>query len=137
LPDGSRVIETGGYKGRSRELSKDALHEGLSWSLGVPRQRIAREYGMCELSSQAYDTPSGPERSFHFPPWARVQVVSPETGEEVASGQVGILRVCDLANVASAVLVQTEDLARRTEHGFEWCGRAALAPRRGCSLMTA
>jgi hypothetical protein len=142
LPEGSVILETGGYKGRSRSLSKEELHRSLSEALGVPRSRIVSEYGMSELSSQAYDCiagePQSPEpapRVFRFPPWARVRVVSPETGGPVADGETGLLQVFDLANVYSVLAVQTGDLAVRRDNGFELLGRAATNEPRGCSLM--
>jgi hypothetical protein len=139
LPHGSRVLETGGYKGRSRALPKNELHALISQRLGVPPARILCEYGMSELSSQAYSTPGqAPEtgRIFHFPPWARAQVVSPETGREVGEAETGLLRVFDLANVYSVMAIQTEDLGVRRGGGFELLGRAALAEPRGCSLAS-
>jgi hypothetical protein len=145
LPTGSRAMETGGYKGRSRVLSKPQLHAGLSEWLGIPRSYIISEYGMSELSSQAYDaavpklewsTRPRP-RVFRFPPWARAQVISPETGTEVEPGKKGVIRVVDLANVYSVMAVMTEDLATRRPDGFELIGRAVLAEPRGCSLMPA
>jgi hypothetical protein len=237
LPAGSRVMETGGYKNRSRTLPKVRLHELIGERLGVPAAGIVCEYGMSELSSQAYavalrrDMPGenfwnqkfahgthdsrqrdvdyeslapvpphpGPlprgegesspvaelsddsggqkvprcmgrenrrqsqsspvtpvvggatvhgagepnagfasqnSHSFYFPPWARVQIVSPETGREVADGGVGLIRVFDLANVFSVAAIQTEDLGVRRGGGFELLGRAESAEPRGCSLMT-
>jgi hypothetical protein len=139
LPPGSLVMETGGYKGRSRTLPKTELHALIAERLEVPAANIICEYGMSELSSQAYDQVSrmthDASRVFHFPPWARVQVVSPETGREVAEGETGLLRVFDLANVFSVCAIQTEDLATRRGDGFELIGRAQLAESRGCSLM--
>jgi len=137
LPPGSRLMETGGYKGRSRELPKAELHRQLSIRLGIPDEAILCEYGMSELSSQAYDRVcgSGSPRRFRFPPWARVVIVSPETGGEAAVGETGLVRIHDLANVWSIAAVQTEDLAIRHEDGFELLGRAAMAEARGCSLM--
>ncbi len=145
LPAGSRVMETGGYKGRSREMSKAELHSLITEWLGVPVSNIVCEYGMSELSSQAYASkvPSsefqvpGSAQIFHFPPWVRVRVVSPETGREVADGETGLLRVFDLANVFSVMAIQTEDLAVRRGDGFELIGRGKLAEPRGCSLMPA
>ena len=144
LPNGSRVLETGGYKGRSRSLTQEELHSLIAGRLGVRRDHIICEYGMSELSSQAYDTAIGQSRNtqhttrrFRFPPWARVQVISPETGREVAEGGTGLIRVYDLANVASVLAVQTEDLGIRRGDAFEFLGRAAAAEARGCSLMTA
>jgi hypothetical protein len=131
LPSGSRVLETGGYKGRSREVSRTELHEMIRSRLGV--SDIVTEYGMCELSSQAYAHEDG---VFQFPAWARVQVVSPENGREVKEGETGLIRVFDLANVWSVLAVQTEDLGVRRGHGFELLGRASGAEARGCSLMS-
>jgi hypothetical protein len=140
LPPGSVVMETGGYKGRSRELPKPELHELICHGLGVSPLQIRCEYGMSELSSQAYDGTgsAGTEteaRIFRFPPWCRAQTVSPETGREVAVGSTGLIRVFDLANVFSVLAVQTEDLAIRRADGFELLGRAVAAEPRGCSLM--
>jgi hypothetical protein len=145
LPAGSRVMETGGYKNRSRTMSKMELHALIVERLGIPRENIICEYGMSELSSQAYDTEiknlkpkiQNSERSFRFPPWARVQIISPETGREVADGETGLIRIFDLANVFSVAAIQTEDLGVRRNDGFELIGRAPLAEPRGCSLMAA
>lgn len=147
LPPGSHALETGGYKGRSRSLPKSELHSLISHKLGIPLSGIICEYGMSELSSQAYDrlemhddaqlqawTPES-TRCFHFPPWARAQIVSPETGREIQQGETGLIRVFDLANVYSVMAIQTEDLAVRRSNGFEVIGRAALAEPRGCSLL--
>ena len=136
LAPGSRVMETGGYKGRSRELPPGQLHKLIARHLGVRGKDIIREYGMSELSSQAYDTPQAPGM-FRFPPWARAIVISPETGREVADRETGLLRVVDLANVGSVMAIQTEDLAVRHGDGFELLGRAVRAESRGCSLMAA
>jgi hypothetical protein len=66
-----------------------------------------------------------------------VQIISPETGREVAEGETGLIRVFDLANAFSVMAIQTEDLAVRRGDGFELLGRAQVAEPRGCSLMTA
>jgi hypothetical protein len=143
LPAGSRVLETGGYKGRSRAMLKTDFHILITDRLGVPAENIICEYGMSELSSQAYDSPKPEnsdrkeERAFRFPPWARARIVSPETGREVAEGETGLLQVFDLANVFSVMAIQTEDLAVRRGDGFELIGRAHQAEPRGCSLLTA
>jgi hypothetical protein len=141
LPSGSRVMETGGYKGRSRLLPKAELHGLIQRFLGITSDHVVCEYGMCELGSQAYDHSLNAHarrvgRRFRFPPWVRFFVVSPETGLTAADGELGLLRVFDLANVASVLAIQTEDLAVRREDGFELLGRAALAEPRGCSLMS-
>jgi hypothetical protein len=140
LPPGSRVMETGGYKNRSRVLPKSELHSLITEELGIVPENIICEYGMSELSSQAYENavhlPSSilHPRVFQFPPWARVQIISPETGREVAEGETGLIRIFDLANVFSVAALQTEDLGIRHGEGFELTGRAPLAEPRGCSL---
>lgn len=149
LPPGSRGLETGGYKGRSRELPKAELHRWIERRLGLPSERLVCEYGMSELGSQAYDgavaaaadtaaeggAPTAAGRRFRFAPWARAWVVSPEDGREVGEGGTGLLRVLDLANVRSVLAVQTEDLAVRRGEGFELLGRVPAAEARGCSLL--
>lgn len=153
LPSGSRAMETGGYKGRSRSLPRAELHAIITEQLGIPPSHIVSEYGMSELSSQAYSRVAGdkwqvtrsPTREschlslvpchFQFPPWARVQIISPETGLEVGEGETGLIRVFDLANVYSVLAIQTEDLGIRHGDGFELVGRTANAEPRGCSLM--
>jgi Acyl-protein synthetase, LuxE len=159
LPGGSRALETGGYKGRSRSVPKTELYSMLNNCLGIEPENIVGEYGMSELSSQAYNRISHPHPGsfpegegerfgshgqgaatsrpvFSFPPWARVRVISPETGEESVPGEAGLLQVFDLANVFSVMAVQTADVAVRDQGGgFELLGRAASAEPRGCSLM--
>lgn len=148
-------METGGYKGRSRSLPRSELHGLITQHLGVPPADIVCEYGMSELSSQAYYYGMGADgarvpgdasascpsplstRCYRFPPWARAQIISPETGREVADGEPGLIRVFDLANVFSVMAIQTEDLAIRRGDGFELLGRAVEAEPRGCSLLTA
>ena len=139
LPAGSRVMETGGYKNRSRMMPKEKLHALITERLGIVRENIICEYGMSELSSQAYNGVRITEcgmRNFHFPPWTRVQIVSTETGREVAEGESGLIRVFDLANIFSVAAIQTEDGGVRRGDGFELVGRAQLSEPRGCSLMS-
>jgi len=139
LPPGSRALETGGYKGRARELPKPKLHALITRLLGIARDRIVSEYGMSELGSQAYDciagNPAG-SRLFRFPPWARAQIISAEIGHEVGEGETGLIRIFDLANMRSVMAVQTGDVGVRRGGGFELLGRAAMAEVRGCSLMS-
>jgi len=135
LPPGSHALETGGYKGRSRTLPKKQLYALITRRLGIPPAHVTCEYGMSELSSQAYEHTLCGARFFQFPPWARAQIISPETGCEVKEGETGLIRVFDLANVYSVAAVQTEDLGIRRGDGFELIGRAAFAESRGCSLM--
>jgi hypothetical protein len=132
LPPNSWIMETGGYKGRSRELSKSELHRLLSEKLRVAPQKIFSEYGMSELSSQAYDRADG---LFRFPRWARFRIMNPANGRDAAEGEPGLIRIYDLANVWSVMAIQTEDLGVRVGDAFKLVGRAAQAEARGCSLM--
>ena len=135
LAVGSRVLETGGYKGRTREVPKAELHAALTRHLGIPATRIGCEYGMCELSSQAYDDPAAGDRRLRFPPWVRTRVLNPDTGNDVADGEPGVLQVLDLANAWSVMAIQTGDLAIRHPDGsFMLLGRLPAAESRGCSL---
>jgi hypothetical protein len=137
LPSGSYALETGGYKGRSRTLPKTELHSLITQRFGIPPCNIVGEYGMSELGSQGYDhvVETRGARRFRFPPWARIQIISPETGLEVPAGEAGLIRVFDLANAYSVLAVQTEDLGISGESGLELLGRAVAAEPRGCSLM--
>lgn len=132
LPASSRVFETGGTKGRSRELARDEMLAGLAARLGVTPAQIVREYGMTELTSHFYALEE--EGLFRPPPWVRVRVLDPSTLEELPPGETGLLAVFDLANVGSALHVLTEDLAAAEADGFRLRGRAAGARLRGCSL---
>jgi hypothetical protein len=110
------------------------LHRLLRERFGVEETAIVCEYGMSELSSQAYDSVAAP--GFRFPPWARAQVVSPETGRQVAEGETGRVRIFDLANVYSVLAVETGDLGIRCGDAFALLGRAPQVEARGCSLMS-
>jgi hypothetical protein len=134
LPAGSRAMETGGYKGRSRELSRGELHARIADRFGIVPGRVVTEYGMSELSSQAYGRGGV---GLRFPPWTRVRAVSPEDGSEMPEGRPGLVRVHDLANVWSVAAVETGDLGILRDGGLELLGRAGTAAPRGCSLMTA
>jgi len=131
LPRGSRLMDTGGYKGRSREVPPAELRALYDDRLGIPPSRVVNEYGMTELGSQFYDSAL---RTRIGPPWARALVVHPETLREVPDGEVGLLRFVDLANLHTVVSVQTDDLGRRRGDRFELLGRVPGAEPRGCSL---
>lgn len=137
LPPGSRVMETGGFKGRSREVARDELHDEIGFRLGIARTHIVNQYGMTELGSQFYDItlrhPSTQPRKLG-PPWARVRLVDPVTGADVPEGEAGMIVILDLANTGSVIAVETADLGRRVGDGFEVLGRAAGAETRGCSV---
>jgi hypothetical protein len=136
LPPGSRVFETGGTKGRSREIPRQELLASLRERLDVPAQRVVREYGMTELTSHFYTRilAGGDPDLFVPPPWTRVRILHPETLAEAPAGGVGLIAVFDLANVGSALHVLTEDLGVTEGEGFRLVGRAAGAELRGCSL---
>lgn len=137
LADGSRIMQTGGFKGRSREVSPAEMRKTLGRRFGVPPHAIIAEYGMTELSSQMYETtlvePSRPRRLW-VPGWVRATPVSPETLVAVPDGEIGILRIDDAANVESVCAIQTSDLARRVDDGVEILGRTPDAIPRGCGL---
>lgn len=132
LPKGSWLLETGGFKGRSREVSKTELYGNLSRIFTVPEQSIWNEYGMSELSSQGYLR--GVKGCHSIPAWTRVLVCNPATGREVPIGQRGLIRWIDLANVDSIMALQTLDLAERASGGFRLIGRLPRTEPRGCSL---
>lgn len=138
LPPGSRIMETGGYKGRAREISRSDMRAMLRVRYGVPATHILAEYGMTELSSQLYETslvaPHEPVR-LDVPGWLRAVPVDPDSLRPVRQGEVGILRIDDAANVGSVAAIQTSDLARVVEGGIELVGRDRSAVPRGCSLM--
>jgi len=132
LPRGSRLLETGGFKGRAREISKPELYAQLGRMLGVRDAMIWNEYGMSELSSQAYAR--GACGIHAAPAWARALVCDPATGREVRVGREGLVRWIDLANVDSVMAVQTLDRAERRANGFCLIGRLPRTEPRGCSL---
>ncbi len=141
LPPKSRIMHTGGYKGRSREIEPETLLELLSARYGVGRATIVNEFGATELSSQMYETTlrdafegtDGPRRLW-VPPWVRATPVDPDTLQPVEADAIGILRIDDTANLDSVCCVQTADLARRVGDGIVVLGRAPGATPRGCSL---
>jgi hypothetical protein len=138
LPPGSRVMQTGGYKGRSRVVPADVLRRDLCRVFALEPRAIISEYGMTELSSQFYERsgfdPNCELGVYAEPPWARVVPVDPETLDAVPDGTVGIAKIIDLMNIDSAVAILTQDLVRRVDGGFVLLGRASDAPPRGCSI---
>lgn len=139
LPDGSRVMETGGFKGRSRTVPREELYDAIHGRLGIPPRRIVNEYGMTELLSQFYEPVlAGGARLHRPPPWVRTRVLDPATLEPLPPGHEGLLCHFDLANLGSVCCLLTEDLGiepRETEgRGFRVLGRNPGAEPRGCSL---
>jgi hypothetical protein len=138
LPRGSRVMQTGGFKGKSREITPGELRLGAARAFGVSERAVLGEYGMTELSTQFWEATlvddAAPHGVYVEPPWARVVPVDPETLTPTADGAIGIARIEDLANVDSAFAVLAQDRVRRVDGGFELLGRAAGATPRGCSI---
>jgi len=135
LPPGSRVLDTGGYKGHSRELPMEDFYAQLSSALGIGRDQCINMYGMTELSTQFYDSGNASVPSVKSGPhWIRSRLVDPLTGREVARGERGILVHCDLANFNSVTTILTEDVGVEVDAGFLLLGRAEGAQAKGCSL---
>ena len=135
LPEGSRILDTGGYKGQSRELPLEEFYADLSDLLGVPRTHCINMYGMTELSTQFYDDGNAVLPSVKSGPhWIRSRLVEPITGRSVAAGERGILVHCDLANYNSVSTILTEDVGLWADGGFLLLGRAEGAAAKGCSL---
>jgi hypothetical protein len=137
LPAKSRVMETGGFKGRAREMPREALYLGIEHALGVAPERVVNQYGMTELGSQFYDSvlaePSQPRRKLGAP-WTHVRLVDPESGDDAAAGALGVVTILDLANTGSVLAIQSADLGRAVGDGFEVIGREPGAEARGCSI---
>ena len=141
LPRGSLIMETGGFKGRSRVLDRPEFYASLSEAHGVAVDAIVNEYGMTELLSQFYDGPvaamSGMDleaRRHVPPPWVRTRVLDPNTLQALPTGKPGLLCHYDLANAGSVMAVLTEDLGIAVDDGFRVLGRVQGAEPRGCSL---
>jgi len=125
------IMETGGMKGRRRELTRPELHAYLMEKLGV--NGIHAEYGMTELLSQAYSAGNG---IFECPPWMRMLVRTEDDPLEVRTEGEGILNIIDLANHWSCAFLATEDVGRVFPDGrFEVAGRVDNSDIRGCSLL--
>jgi hypothetical protein len=132
LPPGSVVLETGGFKGRTREMAREELYGLFQTRLSVPLDCCYSEYGMSEMASQFYGRGLDPEK--RGPRWVRTRAIDPETGDDAEDGQPGLLRHYDLANFNSVLALQTQDRGTLTQHGFVLHGRASEAELRGCSL---
>lgn len=131
LPDGI-VMETGGMKGRRREMVRQELHQVLSE--GFDLQNIHSEYGMTELLSQAYAPKDG---RFYCPPWMQVRIRDTEDPlTRLKEGKTGGVDIIDLANQHSCAFIATQDLGKRYSDGsFEVLGRFDHSDIRGCNLM--
>ena len=148
LPEGSRLMDTGGFKGKGRSVPAETLRAAYEDRLGIPGHACVNEYGMTEMLSQLYDTAlrdhhagrprtgdaPGP-RPKRGPPWVRSVAVDPETLAPLPPGESGLLRHVDLANVGSVPAIQTEDIGRVDAEGRVFVeGRVAGAAPRGCSI---
>lgn len=145
LPAGSRVVETGGFKGKSREIPRADLYAAFTAVLGVPHELCASEYGMCELGSQWYDATieaaiegraslDRPSPVKVGPHWAKAIVVDPFTARPVEPGREGLVRFFDLSNRGSVCALVTSDVGVERDGGIELLGRSAGAPPKGCSI---
>jgi hypothetical protein len=143
LPNGSRGLVTGGFKGAARRADPEGLAKAIEERLGIPRPHQVEEYGMTELSSQLFDgvlrralgfTDEPATQGFCVPPWMRVRVIEPFSGRDVEPGETGALVHIDLANRGSALVVQTSDLGTAVDGGVRLVGREPGVEARGCSL---
>jgi hypothetical protein len=134
LPENAVVIETGGMKGRKEELTRTQLHALLRSGFGVTH--VASEYGMTELTSQAYAPANG---RFSPPPWLHVHISDlhlPDIAQPI--GTTGRICLTDFANIDTCAFIATDDLGKLHPDGtFEVLGRIDTAEMRGCSLLYA
>ncbi|MFD1062945.1 acyl transferase [Winogradskyella litorisediminis] len=128
----SIIMETGGMKGRRKEMIRTELHEILKKGFGV--NKIHSEYGMTELLSQAYSKGNG---IFNCPPWMKVLTRDTEDALTIQSkGKSGGLNIIDLANINSCSFIATQDLGKvYSDNSFEVLGRFDNSDIRGCNLM--
>ena len=126
------IMETGGMKGKRKEMIREELHEILCDRFGV--ESIHSEYGMTELLSQAYSLGNG---IFECPAWMQIQIRDTEDAiTYVNSGKTGGINVIDLANVNSCSFIATQDLGKKQpNNSFEVLGRFDNSDIRGCNLM--
>ena len=126
------VMETGGMKGKRREMVRTELHETLCAGFGVPL--IHSEYGMTELLSQAYSKGGG---IFHCPPWMKIMIRDTNDPLEILGpNHTGGINVIDLANINSCSFIATQDLGKTSSEGtFEVLGRFDNSDIRGCNLL--
>jgi hypothetical protein len=129
--DNCIVMETGGMKGKRKEMPREEVHEILKEAFGL--EKIASEYGMTELLSQAYSLGNG---IFKTPPWMRVYARETTDPLAVSGRGKGALNVIDLANMHSCPFIATQDLVHiHQDHSFEVLGRMDDTEVRGCNLM--
>jgi hypothetical protein len=125
------VMETGGMKGRKKEITKSEVHQLIREGFGV--SSVHSEYGMTELLSQAY---SKQNDRYYCPPWMKVFVRSEEDPLEVNKIGKGVINIIDLANLYSCAFIATDDVGEVFEDGsFTIYGRLDNSDLRGCSLL--
>ncbi len=126
------IMETGGMKGKRKEMIREELHEQLCAGFGV--SAIHSEYGMTELLSQAYSLGNG---VFECPSWMQILIRDTEDPlTYIASGKTGGINVIDLANINSCSFIATQDLGKKNpNNSFEVLGRFDNSDIRGCNLM--
>jgi phenylacetate-coenzyme A ligase PaaK-like adenylate-forming protein len=126
------VMETGGMKGRRREMVRKEVHAKLKEAFGL--EQIHSEYGMTELLSQAWSKGDG---IYRCPPWMQIRIREVnDPFSRVEDGRTGGIEVIDLANIASCPFISTQDLGRRFSDGsFEVLGRFDHSDLRGCNLL--
>ena len=127
------IMETGGMKGKRKEIIRKELHDKLKNSFGV--KNIHSEYGMTELLSQAYAKKNG---AFHTPPWMKVLIRDLEDPYSFLNNEkTGGINIIDLANVYSCSFIETQDLGKIHQDGsFQVLGRFDNAEIRGCNLLS-
>jgi len=126
------IIETGGMKGRRKEISKTELHKQLKEGFGT--NYISSEYGMCELLSQAY---SDKDELFEFPNWMkfRLREVNDPFAYHISENKTGVVSIIDLANIYSCSFIETQDLGRDYNGKLRLMGRLDHSEIRGCNLL--
>jgi len=125
------LFETGGMKGKGKELVKEEVHHLLQEAFHL--QNIHSEYGMCELLSQAY---SAGGNVFKTPPWMKFLLRDEKNPLHVSTAfSEGAINVIDLANMYSCAFIATDDLGRQNENGLEITGRFDNTEIRGCNLL--
>ncbi|QEL25021.1 long-chain fatty acid--CoA ligase [Bosea sp. F3-2] len=138
LPEGSLILDTGGFKGQSRELGPDEFYDGLAAAFGVPRSSCINMYGMTELSSQLYDDGNAACPSVKSGPhWIRSRVIDPLTGADLPEGQRGVIVHHDLAHFNCVSAILTEDAGEIVPGGFKLFGRVDGEASKGCSVAVA
>ena len=131
LPQGSVIMITGGFKGKTQEIEADELIKRLHHLF--PNIKIVGEYGMTELSSQMWSRSL--EERFITPPWLKVVAVDPQTGTALPNGSIGQLKFIDLANHQTVLAIETRDQGIvHTDGTMELFGRLPKSDARGCSL---